>query len=352
MALEIFICYRRRDTGGYAGRLYDHLVQRFGKDGVLFDVSAVGTAELLHEWVIRVVPNAAVLLALIGDEWLSDRNGRQRLREDEDIVRLEIELALQHEIPIIPVMIDGAVFPFAADLPPSIRSLPQFKGYELDNSVWDMKLEPLMEAISSVTTTHVHILKRGVPAWNAWRLRNPASRPRLARGGFAGADFSGADFSDVDLSAADLSRCLLRHTNLQGANLSRATLADATLEHAYLQRTNLRSANLSKAVLIGADLTGADLTDANLNECDFSRARLTNCSVYGVSAWNTRLEQALQQELRLSRSRDEVGRSISVESVQTAVVVNLLLESGGVSALFETLSGDVPRAVEIQRRRG
>ena len=170
MALEIFICYRRKDTGGYAGRLYDHLVQRFRKDGVLFDVSAGGTAELLREWVIRVVPNAAAVVVLLGGEWLADSTGRRRLHESDDIVRLEIELALKNEIPIIPVLIDGAMFPKPKELPKSIKALAQFKGYELNNADWETRLEPLMEAISSVATTHVHILKRGIPAWNAWRV--------------------------------------------------------------------------------------------------------------------------------------------------------------------------------------
>jgi uncharacterized protein YjbI with pentapeptide repeats len=338
MALEIFISYRRKDTGGYAGRLHDHLVQRFGTDGVLFDISAGGTAELLREWVNRVVPNAAVALVLLGEEWLTDRNGRRRLHESDDIVRLEIELALQHEVPIIPVLIDGAVFPTPLDLPDSIKALAQFKGYELNNSHWEARLAPLMEAISSVTTTHVHILKRGVPAWNAWRARNPTTKPHLARSGFAGKDLSSADLTDVNLSGADLSRSVLRNADLKGADLSRATLADAVLENARLQEATLIGADLSRAVLKRADLEGADLTDVNLNECDLAQARITNCQVYGVSAWNTHLEEAIQNNLRLTRSRDGRQRVITVDTVQTAVVINLLLESGGVSTLIDTLS--------------
>jgi len=341
MALEIFISYRRKDTGGYAGRLYDHLAQRFGKDGVLFDVSAGGTAELLREWVTRVVPNAAATVVLLGEEWLVDRSGRRRLHESDDIVRLEIELALQNEIPIIPVLIDGAVFPNPVELPDSIKALAQFKGYELNNTHWETRLEPLMEAISSVTTTQVHILKRGVPAWNAWRVKNPTIKPHLAHGAFAGKDLSRADLRNVNLSGADLSRSVLRNTDLGGADLSRAKLGGAILENARLQETTLRGADLSGAVLTRADLAGADLTDVNLNECDLAQARITNCIVYGVSAWNTRLEHALQSSLRLPRSRDEQQRVLIVDSLQTAVVVNLLLESGGLRALIDALCSKI-----------
>jgi uncharacterized protein YjbI with pentapeptide repeats len=341
MALEVFICYRRKDTGGYAGRIYDHLVQRFGKDGVLFDVSAGGTAELLREWVIRVVPNAAAIVVLLGEEWLTDRSARRRIHESDDIVRLEIELALQNQIPIIPILIDGAVFPKPMELPDSIKALAQFKAYELNNTHWETRIEPLMEAISSVTTTHVHILKRGVPAWNDWRAKNPTIKPHLAHGGFAGTDLSSADLSNVNLSGADLSQSVLRNTDFGGANLSRAKLGGALLENAILQKATLTGADLSGAKLTGADLDDADLTDVNLNECDLAQARITNCDVYGVSAWNTRLEHAIQSNLRLTRSRDTRQRVLTVDSVQTAVVVNLLLESGGFSTLLDALCSKI-----------
>jgi len=177
-----------------------------------------------------------------------------------------------------------------------------------------------------------------VPAWNAWRVKNPTVKPRLAHAGLAERDLSSADLHDVDLSGTDLSRSVLRGADLKGAILTRASLAGAVLENACLRGAALRSADLSSAVLNGADLESADLSDANLNECDLARARITNCHVYGVSAWNARLEHALQSNLLLTRSRDRRQKIITVDTVQTAVVVNLLLESGGVSALVDTLS--------------
>src|SRR5215217_7498402 len=100
MSYEIFICYRRKDTGGYAGRLYDRLRQEYGQDGVLFDVEREGAAGVLRDWVRDVIPECAVILVLIGDQWLVDSHGRRRLEDVDDIVRLEIELALLHRVPI------------------------------------------------------------------------------------------------------------------------------------------------------------------------------------------------------------------------------------------------------------
>lgn len=51
-------------------------------------------------------------------------------------------------------------------------------------------------------------------------------------------------------------------------------------------------ANLGKADLSGADLAGADLIETNLGG-----ANLTNCHVYEISAWNIKLEGAIQSNL-------------------------------------------------------
>ena len=37
----IFISYRREDTAGYAGRLYDRLAAHFGPDRVFMDVEGI-----------------------------------------------------------------------------------------------------------------------------------------------------------------------------------------------------------------------------------------------------------------------------------------------------------------------
>ena len=63
-----------------------------------------------------------VVLALIGNKWLSvqDEHGRRRLDSTDDWVRHEVALALEVENRLIPVLVDGAppVAPEAIDNPP------------------------------------------------------------------------------------------------------------------------------------------------------------------------------------------------------------------------------------------
>src|SRR5688500_12292076 len=234
MAYEIFICYRRKDTGGYAGRLYDHLRQEYGDEGVLFDVEREGTAEVLRDWVRQVIPECAVMLIRIGNHWVVDNHKQRRLEDVDYIVRFEIELALSHGLPIIPVLVDGAELPLPSTLPEPVRSIVEFTGYEINNSYWDARLQLLLEAISSVTKTHVPILRRGVSVWNDWRERNSAIAPSLAFAQLSRTNLFRADLGNADLHGAQLEEVDLREANLRNADLTAANLRKADLEKTKL----------------------------------------------------------------------------------------------------------------------
>src|SRR5262249_48913286 len=116
-------------------------------------------------------------------------------------------------------------------------------------------------------------LLNGVPAWNDWRERFPASitlgdmslhKPDLSEANLIAADLGGANLSRVSLRGADLSVANLSRANLRDADLSGANLSDANLRGADLDLANLTGANLKSANLVKAHLDHADLTSAIL----------------------------------------------------------------------------------------
>jgi hypothetical protein len=338
MAYEIFICYRRSDTAGYAGRLYDRLTTEYGLHGVLFDVAAAAEAELLRSWVERVVPKSAVVLVLIGDRWLEKRAGIRRLDEQGDIVRLEIELAVTHGIPILPVLIDGTPFPNGATLPDTIRGLSQFKGYPLGNAFWESGFKTLIDAVSSVAKTHVPILRQGVAAWNSWREQNKSVQPNLAHMPRPLISLAYADLSNANLEGADLSGVDLTRADLTQSNLDRAQLQGAKMNEASLHRASLRFANLSGATVTRVDLREADLRHTNLNDVDLTETHLGGCRVFGVSVWNAALDGAIQSNLRLDASPDA---ELTTDSIETAIILHLLMSSSGIRQIIDTLTSKV-----------
>jgi len=147
----IFSSYRRDDSAGYAGRLYDRLSDRFGKDQVFMDVAKIEPGLDFVEVIEEAVGSCDVLIALIGKQWLTitDATGRRRLDDPEDLVRLEIAAALSRNIRVIPVLVRGATMPRSRDLPKALEKLARRNALEISDTRFDYDVNRLIETLES-----------------------------------------------------------------------------------------------------------------------------------------------------------------------------------------------------------
>ena len=120
---KIFLSYRREDSAGVAGRIYDRLRDHFGPDAVFFDVDSVPFGVDFQEHIESVLSHCDVFLAVIGPHWAGESDTGRRIDDPRDWVRIEIEAALKRGLPVIPVLIDHTRMPSEADLPPSLVPL-------------------------------------------------------------------------------------------------------------------------------------------------------------------------------------------------------------------------------------
>ena len=110
MSGQIFISYRREESRWSARSLHDRLSVSFGPKQIFMDIDAIAPGEDFVRAIETTVAKCDVLIAVIGNNWLTskdDRGGR-RLDSPEDFVRMEIATALKREIRVIPVLVDGA----------------------------------------------------------------------------------------------------------------------------------------------------------------------------------------------------------------------------------------------------
>ncbi len=121
----IFISYRRSDSAGHARALHEYLSGRFDEERIFFDRSAIESGHIFPETLRQGVERCAVLLALIGPQWLdvSDAEGRQRLDDPDHFVRQEIALALEHGKTVIPILFDDTPIPLDGQLPQPLKPL-------------------------------------------------------------------------------------------------------------------------------------------------------------------------------------------------------------------------------------
>ena len=145
----IFISYRRDDTEGHAGRLFEDLCDRFGKDAVFMDVAGIEPGRDFRRAIEQQVASCGVLLAIIGKNWLTvaDAKGKRRLDDPFDFVRLETAGALKRDIPVIPVLVHQAEMPRAEDLPEDLKDLAYRNGVELNHARWASDVQLLISAL-------------------------------------------------------------------------------------------------------------------------------------------------------------------------------------------------------------
>ena len=147
----IFVCYRRQDSAGFAGRLYDRLEAEFGDDRVFMDVEAIEPGAVFAEVIARQVARCRVLLVMIGPGWLApDGTGTRRLERPDDYVRLEVESALRHDVWVIPVLIEDTRMPADDDLPTSLKPLAGRHAWSLSSTRFHFDCSRLIETIQRV----------------------------------------------------------------------------------------------------------------------------------------------------------------------------------------------------------
>jgi TIR domain len=147
---RIFINYRRKDTDGYAGWLFERLADHFGQEQIFKDIDSIKLGDDFAEKIHNAVVSCQVLLALIGDKWLTatDEEGRRRLDNPKDFVRLEIEAALSRNILVIPILLDGAEMPSADQLPSNLAGLVRRQALKLSVEDFNHNIGKLLEVLN------------------------------------------------------------------------------------------------------------------------------------------------------------------------------------------------------------
>ncbi len=214
---------------------------------------------------------------------------------------------------------------------------------------------------------HLNILRNGASEWNAWRIANPRTRPILRNCDFETIfprthlydlpEFSGFDFSHADLHRISARNSVFLGCNFKGASINSSDLcfslfADCDFKRAGMRVSKLGSASFNDCLFDGADLSyctaqgtdfsgssfvGSTLNHARFVRTNFSRTKFTGTSVYGISAWDLRLDGSKQRDLIVTES----GSKIEVDNVEVAQLLHLLSRSSRVRTVIDTLSSKV-----------
>jgi predicted ATPase len=162
LRLRTFISYRRQDSAPYAGRLYDDLCEHFGAAQVFMDVDTTEIGADYERVIVETIERADVLVAVVGPNWLAatDDRGRRRLDSQDDFVRRELELALNGNARVIPVLVQEAVMPAAGELPPSIAAFAHRQALIMSDRRWRADVAELVRALDGL------VARKATKAWS------------------------------------------------------------------------------------------------------------------------------------------------------------------------------------------
>ena len=149
----IILSYRREDSAGVTGRIFDRLTQEFGTDRVFMDIDSMPAGVDFHDHLQEILADCGALLVVIGKSWRSQRKGQPaRIMDPDDWVRIEVETALQRGIPVVPLLIDGASLPNRDQLPESLwpllrrNALPVDSGRDFHAQLYEARPRPAASA--------------------------------------------------------------------------------------------------------------------------------------------------------------------------------------------------------------
>jgi hypothetical protein len=172
---KIFISYRREDSADIAGRIFDHLERRYGRERVFIDVDSIPFGEDFRRRVDAALDQTGLLLVIIGDDWLTatDRSrpgSGRRIDDPHDYVAIEIAGALSRGVTVLPVLVGQAQMPTPSEMPGHLVELSYRNAAEVRSGRdFTAHIARLIDAIAQVVVPSAPA-ERSLPTITAPRL--------------------------------------------------------------------------------------------------------------------------------------------------------------------------------------
>jgi hypothetical protein len=195
---KIVISYRRSDSDAIAGRIRDRLASHFGEESLFMDIDNIPFGTDFREHIKNALLSSDVVIVVVGPKWLGPPDSEHwRIKDESDPVRIEVETALQKNIPVVPVLVNNATMPRPEDLPESLKDFAFRNAAEVETGRdFHAHMERLIRSLE-------RIVPAPRPAAAAAAAANTAAAAKLRHGGrTAVLAFVSAGLSAVAVAAA------------------------------------------------------------------------------------------------------------------------------------------------------
>jgi WD40 repeat protein len=149
---KIAISYRRADSEAMTGRIFDRLASYYGRDVIFRDIDSIPPGIDFRVHINEMLRQTNVLLAVVGPQWLGAAGGGvERIHQESDAVRVEIETALRRRTPLLPILIGNTEMPSPDRLPPSLKDFAFRNALRVDTGQdFDYHMDRLIRSIDGI----------------------------------------------------------------------------------------------------------------------------------------------------------------------------------------------------------
>jgi hypothetical protein len=149
---SIVISYRREDSQGITGRIFDRLEGHYGQGHVFMDIDNIPYGIDFREHLQETLNRCDILIVVVGPRWFGlNEEGQPRLFEEADWVRIEVGSALAKKVPVVPLLVEGARMPKPNELPEDLRGFAFRQAATLDTGVdFRVHMERLIKSMDRV----------------------------------------------------------------------------------------------------------------------------------------------------------------------------------------------------------
>jgi hypothetical protein len=162
---KISISYRRKDSDAITGRIFDRLVAHYGIGAVFRDIDNIPPGYDFRKYIGSALENTDILLAIVGPQWSGKTDGRTRIHEVTDLVRIEIEAALRRDIPVVPLLVGNASMPDPSELPDGLKDFAFRNAVKVDAlEDFDDHVKRLIRSLDRLLETRGHVVEEATAA--------------------------------------------------------------------------------------------------------------------------------------------------------------------------------------------
>ena len=308
---KIFVNYRRDDSRADSRQIVEILRKSFGPKNIFFDVASLDKGSRFDLAIDQAVARCDAMVVVIGEQWLSLQNdeGKQRLFEEEDFIRYEIERALHRNKPILPLLLDGTPMPKVEELPPSLRELALWNGAPVAHETFTNDVEQAAQRLKAMTES------KGIKPW--WVAVAAAAALVIGLGGGYGAK----SYLDQSDTTDKMDKLRLQISGLQDQLNQRQTEL-INLQRTSNDRKDAVDALTEEKVVLEADLreVSTDLEDAQAetkafkDQLDEALIKLGNATTRIEQLENSNGSQVTELSEKLRTAGDLIRKLESLNS--------------------------------------